>query len=78
MKAYDISNIYKEMTLNEEEIKINNAFYQNQIYEKEFFDTIPIIEDGNAFIGQYHIILIKMKNNIQISDKQHIIMSKII
>ena len=74
MKAYDISNIYKEMTLNEEEIKINNAFYQNQIYEKEF----SIIEDGNAFIGQYHIILIKMKNNIQISDKKHIIMSKII
>ena len=37
------------MTLNEEEIKINNAFYQNQIHEKEFFDIIPIIEDGNCF-----------------------------
>ena len=37
------------MTLNEEEIKINTAFYQNQIYEKEFFDIIPMIGDGNCF-----------------------------
>ena len=49
IKTYNIKDIYNEITINEEKINTSKTLFNNQIYENEFFDIIPIIGDGNCF-----------------------------
>ena len=66
VKTYNIKEIYNELSINDEEIKISKTLFNNQIYENEFFDIIPIMVMEIAFIEQYNFILIRMKINILI------------
>ena len=46
--TYDICNIYKDLIKNKDLFQIKNEIFEYQFYEKEFFENIPIIRDGNC------------------------------
>ena len=61
--TYDLNYIYKEMVINNDNIYFKENVLQNQIYEKEYFDTIKITGDGNCLFRTVSYYLNKTENN---------------